>query len=293
MMIGSSLVYALLMFERPKSFVVTVVRIMCLLTILSASLLTQSRTLVVGMAFSLVLTVVFTLFSGVRRIRWGVLITAMGLIPLLLQAAFFIGQRNIRTDFADVFTARYAVMQNLGSALEYSESDTRRAEIETGLESYWEHPLFGLGLGTSYRGVFYEGEEEGVLVHNVFAYFLFRYGLPGIVVFVGFTLLAVRSLFLATRDRGELAPIGVGLAMSVINLLVCGMFGNVFATSYGTPIAMVAVGGLIAYERMRSQVVAPLVESSVRYRRLGKAAMHREQRVTSTLLLSVAPSVQD
>jgi len=125
--------------------------------------------------------------------------------------------------------------------------------------------------------VFYEGEEEGVLVHNVFAYFLFRYGLPGIMVFVGFTLLAVRSLFLATRDRGELAPIGVGLAMSVINLLVCGLFGNVFATSYGTPIAMVAVGGLIAYERMRSQVDAPLVESTVRYRRLGKAAMHRDR----------------
>lgn len=276
MMIGSSLAFALLMFERSKSFVATGVRLACLLTILAASFLTQSRTLIVGWAVSSVLTIVFVLFTRVRKVRWGVLIVGIGLIPLLLQAALSFGERNVRSDFSDIMLARYAVVQGYSAALEYSESDTRRAEIEIGLESYQKSPLFGLGLGTPYRFTMYQGEEEGVLVHNIFAYFLFRYGLPGFVAFVAFTLFAVRALFMATRDRDKLAPIGIGLAAGVVNLLVCGVFGNVFAMPYGTPIAMVAVGGLIAYEHLRAQVDDQPVNSSTRYRRLGNPARYHE-----------------
>lgn len=222
--------------------------------ILVASFLTLSRTLIVGLAASSVMLLIFILFSNRHFVRWPRVLLVLALIPTTLSITFLFGERIIRTDFTDYFVARYSVFASMNAAIEYSQEDTRRAELELGLQRFLASPVHGVGLGSQYReaalGSYGKG-DPATFIHNIFGFFLFRYGPLGLLLFLMLILGVLRSLHLALRDTSELAPMGVGLAVGMVNLLAGALFGNVFATSYGAPIAMAALGCLVAYEEMR------------------------------------------
>lgn len=222
--------------------------------ILVASFLTLSRTLIAGLAVSSVMFLILVLFSNRRFVRWSRVLLVLALIPTILTITFLFGERIIRNDFTEFFVSRYLVLESVNAAIEYSQEDTRRAELELGLQRFVESPVLGVGLGSQYReaSLGYYGEEDpAILVHNILGFFLFRYGPLGLLLFLLLILRVLGSLRLALRDTGELATTGVGLSVAMVNLFAGGLFGNVFAMSYGAPIAMAALGCLIAYEEMR------------------------------------------
>lgn len=225
-----------------------------LLIILVASLLTQSRTLLIGLATGFAVFLLMAMITRKRSVRRTGLILVLALIPFVTGMTLLLGERLIRTDFTDVFITRYSVLGSVDSLLQYSEEDTRRAEIELGLNRYAKSPLLGLGLGSPYREemrLFFGQEDPAILVHNVFAFFLFRYGPIGLLLF---SLLCVRfviSLYRAFHDATDRALYGIGLATGLINLVACSFFGSVFSSTYGVPVAMICAGTLIAYEEQR------------------------------------------
>ena len=77
-------------------------------------------------------------------------------------------------------------------------------------------------------------------------------------MFLVFEFLILCALLRAVRDRSDLSPIGVGLTVGIINLMFCAWFGNVFAYSYATPVVMISVACLIAYERLAHLTPRPV-----------------------------------
>jgi hypothetical protein len=255
MMLSSSLALVLILTEQKAPVRATAFRLVTWVVVVIASLLTQSRTLLVGIGVSTIAFLFLLLKNSPVRAKWIRLLLLLVGIPVAVSAALILGNQFIRPDFSEAFVSRYSVLRSLDSLVEYSGEDARRAEVAVGFERYVESPWVGVGLGSEYRD-FIPGYDELLprqLIHNVLAFFLYRYGPVGLIAFL---LLACRvfvSLDRALRDRKSgLGPLGAGLAVGIINLLVCAFFGNVFATTYGAPQAMAAVGGLVAYEHLRA-----------------------------------------
>ncbi len=230
-----------------------------LVIIFVASLLTQSRTLLVGLAGGFIAFILIAMVTKKQRLRMTGLGLILAAIPIIVGATFLVGERLIRTDFTDQFMARYSVLESVNSLVEYSKEDTRRTEVELGFKRYVSSPLLGLGLGSPYREQIYisfedfQEEDSAILVHNVFAFFLFRYGPLGLFLF---SLLCVRfiwSLFQAFHDTTNCSAYGIGLSIGLVNLVMCSFFGSVFSSTYGVPVTMICIGTLIAYEEGRAR----------------------------------------
>lgn len=255
MMISSSLAQVLFLMQSKSSTKNRLYWLLCWVVIMIASLLTQSRTFVVGIAVSTVVFLIFSLQARSYKIELARIVPFLAVIPIAMVITFTIGNLLIRPDFTDYFVTRYSVLEDLNSMIEYSERDTRRAEIEIGFERYKESPWFGVGLGTTYReAVFstFDRADPATTIHNIFAFFLFRYGPLGLVVFLLLIYRVLQSLSTALRDTSSgISVLGVGLSVGIVNLFACAVFGNVFGTTYGIPQSMTALGCLIAYERIR------------------------------------------
>lgn len=257
MMISASLIVARLMLDLKLSRWDFLLHFSVLCFILVASLLTQSRTLLVGLAVGFIAFLVVALLVRGRTVKLTTLVALLSIIPVVAATTFALGERLIRTDFTDRFIARYAILSSIDSLVEYSEEDTRRTEIELGLHRYVRSPLLGVGLGSPYReeiSTYFGQEDAAVLVHNVFAFFLFRYGPLGLILFAMLIVRIASSLREALNDDSDLGISGAGIAMGLVNLAACSIFGNVFASTYGMSAALVSIGLLVAYEEQRVEV---------------------------------------
>jgi len=85
-----------------------------------------------------------------------------------------------------------------------------------------EQPVFGVGIGTLYKtNLISDWKVESFDVHNAFLHVWLKFGLLGLITFVGFHVALIRSLFKLDR----VATVGAGgaaaflLAEQVINLI--------------------------------------------------------------------------
>jgi len=249
MMIGESLLFVHLLLETRTSAVTYALRGTAWLAIAVASLLTQSRTLVVGVLGSSLVFLLVGATKALGRIRFSRLAFICALSVGAVSFNMALGARFIRADFAKYYTTRYSVIGSLDSAVEYSNVDGRLEEAELAVPTILRSPILGVGLAAPNRELIDEN-DRGILVHNVYVHFATRYGIPGMLAFLTFEFLIFLALLRAVRDRSDLSPVGVGLAVALINVMFCAWFGNVFGTPYGTPPVMISVACLIAYERL-------------------------------------------
>jgi O-antigen ligase len=226
-----------------------------------ASLLTQSRTLLVGLCVS---TAAYLLLSPKRTIAGPWIVGLLAVVPITAPVVMAIGSTFIRYDFESYFTARYGVLSGVDSAVEYSEQDTRRLESDMAIPAFLNSPLVGVGLGAPYRdAIFVRGvplseqhEDPSLLAHNIYVHFAVKYGLPGLLVYLIFNCVVFRSVYRAARIRLPIGGVGLGFSVGLVNLLACAWFGNVFGQTYMVQAAMIVLAGLIACERMgRTELV--------------------------------------
>jgi hypothetical protein len=262
MMLSATVVMVELLGASRTSRAATAVNFVIWFTDIAASLLTQSRTLLVGLAAGAVVYVLAMALGG-RRFRIGWTLLCVGLLPLTWMLVLVVGQSFVRNDFVRFYTARYSVLESVDSASDYSEIDGRKYEAQQAFEATLRSPFYGVGLGSPYRETsgrsFGAAEDPGIFVHNIYAYFGVKYGIPGLAVFVFFHWMILRSLIRSARDKSGMGPAGMILCVGLVNLLACASFGNVFGSTYMVQVAMVWLGGLVAYEALRGAPVRGLV----------------------------------
>lgn len=227
------------------------------LIIVVASLLTQSRTLLVGITASTVTLLLLTSIVAPHRMKLALGRTRVIVcgLALAIVVTLGLGDRYIRDGFSIYFLDRYSVLVHKDKFVNKLEEDERRAELVDGWSAFLDSPLWGLGLATTYRTGYYMDSDSATRMHNVYAFFLYRYGPAGILLFILLIFGVFKSLVLALRSNSSLSTLQTGLAVGLINLFFCAYFGNVFATTYGTPQAMVTLAILVAAQEVAGSPV--------------------------------------
>jgi putative inorganic carbon (hco3(-)) transporter len=154
-------------------------------------------------------------------------IVLRGLLVLLVVAGLF---------FAGRFWSRGEGFQNLNTDVSFQQ---RLATSQAGLAMFFDHPLFGVGLGCSVvawplyapAGLYTRG---ALVTHNTFIQAMSETGTIGFapfMLFVGFGLYSVRK---QARNHSQpgLANLSSGIEIALWGFLVCGMSGGYVLTWY-------------------------------------------------------------
>jgi O-antigen ligase len=231
--------------RRWKSVSSVVIRSVAVMMVTIASLMTQSRTLLVGMAVCLLGAIVTAKTWRIRALLLGAGLA----IPLMITVAAQIGASLLTPDFADYYMKRYSVLSGIDSASEYAGTDGRTVEIQAGLENWSAWFWLGRGVASSYRPSIYSGEtaDKGQMAHNVLLYFGTRFGVAGISLFLLFCGTICSMLYRAARSPDPHNSVALCLGIDLVSLLAASMFGNIFAMTYMAPVAMVTFGCLVAW----------------------------------------------
>jgi hypothetical protein len=231
--------------RRSNSAIGVLTRAVALLIVTFALLMTQARTLLVGMVACLLGAM---LIARTRRTR--ILLLGVGLaMPLTLTVTAAIGTAVLTPQFADSYTRRYAVLMGIDAINEYAPQDGRVAEIRSGLDHWSEWLWVGKGLAASYRDQMYTDERHGggQMAHNILLYFGTRFGVLGMALFLLFGGAICSLLYRASHSPRPYNAVALCLGVDLVSLLVTSMFGNVFAMPYMAQVAMVAFGCLVAW----------------------------------------------
>ncbi len=256
MMVSSSLLFVYYLLDQSTSRGKNLLRLFGWMIILVASLLTQSRTLLVAIVVSTLILLVLSALFSVQKINWKKTVPLFIFFPVGFLMASTLGNRFIRSDFSDYFSSRYEVLTGVETLVDYSNKDTRRAEIELGMKRFIETPIVGVGLGSKYRAAtlsVYNKADPAITIHNAFAFFLFRYGIAGLIAFLLLIFYVFQSLYFAFRSDSIFSLERIGLCIGLVNLFACAVFGNVFGTTYGVPQSMIILGLLIACEEFGAE----------------------------------------
>ena len=248
MMMAYSCLLVMTLRQLPGSRAAVFLAIAGLVTISIASLLTQSRTLLVGI---IVTTVTFLAISAVfapRRTRWPCVALLGGCVFLIIPITVYAGSRWVGSDFGNMFQSRYAVLYSARDAEDHLDNEGRWAELQViFLERFPESPVFGFGLATYYMPA---KAKPNTLVHSAFGYFFLRYGLLGLFLWLLFCGILLLSVARFAQLQDPLAYQGEALSLAMLNLAVCATFGNQFSVSYGVQQAMICLGALIACQQL-------------------------------------------
>lgn len=132
-------------------------------------------------------------------------------------------------------------------------------------EVFRNDPVAGVGLGARYRDPLPENiryqenaGEDGTFCHNFIGFCLVKLGLPGALAFIAFSFAILRRLWGYSFDHHmpETRRIGLTLSSAFLVFLIMAQSANVFGDIRTLPICGLAVGMLVALERLRC-VISP------------------------------------
>ena len=228
-----------------SSFALKLRRFIFFSIIVIASLLTQSRTLIISIIGPTAVFLTFSFFISPLRLRWNNIIVVIIFLSLVVfPIVLYFGNNWLKDDFSDYYKKRYSVLTSLDSANEDIEDGNARVEELKVIFSdrVPESPLFGHGLSTIYRSY-----DSATLVHSIFGFFALRYGLIGLLLWSVFIVIVLRTMARALLDHSITGIWGQAFSTAVFGIIVGATFGNVFATTYGVNQAMIGLSCLMAY----------------------------------------------
>jgi hypothetical protein len=186
----------------------------------------------------------------------------MATIPVWIGIGGAIGERFIGSGFSTYYVNRYAALSSGDNAVEYAPSDGRSKEISQAFENLDKWIWTGTGFAGAYTDTTQGPDGTGQLAHNTLLYFGTRFGLFGIVLYVWFMTITIKLARVApTLDRRQ-DEIHAEISAGMISLIICSMFATVFASTYLTPIALVAFG-------LQVSSASRILTSSRRFRAIG------------------------
>ena len=209
-----------------------------------ASLLTQSRTLLVGI-------VLIAVSIGLTRGKKGVLtiVVAAVLIGGAWALAMLIGTTNMGSTFDTYMTRRYSVFYEAGDRDTYMEQERRPADISAFVSNPGSWLLTGSALGQPLWAVNREMRFESPTSDVSFVQLGTRFGLAGLMMLAAFAIVPLVILARARRNPRPLRWLTVGLSAVSFALWVCALFGNVWSAPYQTPSVVAALALAIWSDR--------------------------------------------
>jgi hypothetical protein len=229
--------------------VATLGRLGCLGVIVVASLLTQSRTLLVGIVGSTIIYLTLCAVLASTRTKWHYVLGVAILAVTTLPVVYLLGQSWIRDDFTEVFVNRYSVLYSTDAAEGHLQDEGRMDEMKVIFgECFLQSPLVGFGLAAPYMP-----DPDYTLVHCSFGFFFLRYGLLGLLLWLVFIGLVVRSTAHFVHVGGPWREWGQALSLAMLNMVICATFGNQFTVPYGVQQTMIGLGALIACQQLDKQ----------------------------------------
>jgi hypothetical protein len=251
MMMASSCLSVSILQRSNNTRLATLLQLGLFGVIVVASLLTQSRTLLVGIFASSAIYFAFCVGLVFSRIPWPHVIAVGGLGVMSLPLVCFFGQNWLRADFQELFCDRYVVLLSSEAAQGHLASEGRMLELEVIYsQCFWESPVFGFGLASPYMPIDENYSSDYTLVHSAFGYFLLRYGPAGLLLWCLFIVAILRSVSHFVRSTGPLRQLGQAFSVAMLNMVICSFFGNEFAVPYGVQQTMIALGALIACHQL-------------------------------------------
>ena len=224
-----------------------------LATIIFGSLLTESRTLLVGLWFAFGAVLILAKIGIPRRVTIVLLLASS---PLWLIVAAAAGNIFVGQGYSEHFLERYSVVFGASEAEQYAPDDGRTKEVYAAMETWDQWIFFGTGLAGRYNLTDDPTGEQygasGQLAHNNLLFFATRFGILGIVLFMTLTVTILDASARALRAGMKLGGVGCGAGAGMFGLAACSMFAPVWSFTYLTPIAMAGVGILLAYYNITS-----------------------------------------
>jgi hypothetical protein len=214
--------------------------------VFAASLLTQSRTLLVGLVVGVV--VLWILDRDPKRRTW--LLLTILTIPLWIGAGALLGERLEGKGFSEPYAERYSVLQGISNAIEYAPRDGRIQDIKDALQNTDEWLWFGVGFAGTFADPSGEWWETGRGADSGLLYFATRFGVLGILLLGWFILINLRL----ARGSPQ-SDLHKTIAAGLLSVIACSFFGNVLASSYAAPVVMIAFSLLLASVATRSRVL--------------------------------------
>ena len=232
--------------------------------VFAACLLTQSRTLLVGLVVGVV--VLWILDRDPKHRTW--LLLTILTIPLWIGAGALLGERLEGKGFSEYYAERYRVIAGVSEAIEYAPRDGRIQDIRDAVHNMDEWLWFGVGFAGTFADPSGEWSETGRCADSVVLDFATRFGVLGILLLGWFILINLRL----ARGSPQ-SDLHKTIAAGLLSVIACSFFGNALASSYMAPVVMIAFSLLLASVAtgtlVRSALGAP---GEVVKRRLGFAS---------------------
>jgi hypothetical protein len=212
-------------------------------------LLTQIRIMLLTFLMALFFFSILCMVSNPKLIGLRKAALVLFLVMVILVAAVQLLKYLAEEPFwVEVATERYLTF--------YRDVGGRVYELTHAVKAWEGSPFTGIGLGVRYRDDLpFFVTDTGTGVHNILGFYLLKLGLLGLVLFLVFCIQVIRTLlrFVHYRQLSETNVAGLGLSTALVGVLIVAQSGNVFGAIQGLPIAAIAIGLLVSYERLASQ----------------------------------------
>ncbi len=208
--------------------------------------LSFNRNMWIGLLFGLALLLVLGGVRLRRRVLAGGVAVVVGVTLI-----FAVGIDTSRGSRLDPLVERATTLLDPQAVQRENSLVARRNEADRAWAVFREHPLTGIGPGTSFGVYFGETLRPGVtrispqlFLHNQYQYLLLIGGLPLLLLFLGFLGAALRASWRA-RATPEALAMGIGTVMMALSAFVMISFAS---PDQATALALVA-GAALAYGR--------------------------------------------
>jgi len=205
--------------------------------------LTVSRNLLVSGAVSFAALVLV-----LRRFHWSRLAENLGLVACIavgLTGLLVLSAReSLVLEYSTAYVGRLTSVFS-GTVLTSRETLVPRwAEIRYAWEHIVQNPVFGIGLETSYRPPFFQGDPLTSYIHNVYVWIWLKTGLLGLIPFLWLCACFLRRGFRHWRDSpdGFFRAATLGLTVAYLGTMVSNLVAPSFVQNWSLAIFGVILG---------------------------------------------------
>ena len=215
-----------------------------------ACILTQSRTLLVGLVVG-----AGTALFALKRSWLPHMVMYAAILGFGWIATMYVGERYAGSHFTDYMNLRYSTMFNDEQSGNYIQTEARPQETKAFFTNPGPWLLVGSGLGEPLWRLNDAMPSYSVQSDVGFVQVGSRYGVLGLLMLGAMLWYGIVWLYRVRRAQVSEGWVPAGLASAFIALWVCGIFfANIWGTAYMSPPFMILLGALVAWAEQNSLV---------------------------------------
>jgi O-antigen ligase len=205
--------------------------------------LTLDRNLIVSSAVSLGVLALLLRSRQMSRLAANLVVLAGALVGILCVLTML----GAEPRFVAYFSALSGRMSNAlsGSILSQQENLVPRwREIQFAWAQLVQNPIFGIGLETSYRPVFYWGDTLTSYIHNSYLWIWLKTGLGGLMAFLWFSIAFLARGFRHWRgvEDGLLRAAALGFTLAYLAMMISSLVAPFLTQNWSLAVFGVMLG---------------------------------------------------